>query len=337
MKIAVYGASGHVGRFAVEELRRREVATVLVGREAERLKAAAARAGAEGAEIRVAGAFDHDSLVAAFADVDAVVSALPDYTGNGEGVVRAAIAAGANYVDVAGEQLFVRKVFDEYGEVAAEAGVTLVTAVTEAGIFADLLARLAAERLGGADEVVLSHVASGEGSRGSMRTVFNNLDVFLSGGLSYAEGGFHKGPKASRTTFTLPDGESVAVSKFPQPGVITIPRHTAVGSVEGVLASAIFEVVGTVTEADLDKAPETPENPSAYQMVVDVYRDGKHLRGIGSGPDTYLNSGQMSVDVALWLASGAGEPGAKSPAELFEPVEFLDGLGRFGMKWSLTG
>lgn len=337
MKIAVYGASGHVGRFAVEELRRREVATVLVGRDAERLKAAAARAGTEGAEIRVARAHDHDALVAAFTDVDAVVSALPDYTGNGEGVVRAAIAAGAHYVDVAGEQLFVRKVFDEHGDAAAEAGVTLVTAVTEAGVFADLLAGLAAGRLGGADEVVLSHVASGEGSRGSMRTVFNNLDVFLSGGLSYAEGGFHKGPKASRATFTLPDGESVAVSKFPQPGVITIPRHTAVGSVEGVLASTIFEVVGTVTQADLDKAPETPEKPSAYQMVVDVYRDGKHLRGIGSGPDTYLNSGQISVDVALRLASGAGEPGAKSVAELFEPVEFLDGLGRFGMKWSLTG
>src|ERR1043165_4680354 len=157
MKIAVYGASGHAGRFPAEELRRREIATVLAGGDASRLKAAAERAGVPGAEIRVAGAHDHDALVAAFADVDAVVSTLPDYTGNGEGVVRAAIAAGAHYVDVAGEQLFVRKIYDEYGDAAAEAGVTLVPAVTEAGVFADLLTHIAVRRLGGADEVVLSH------------------------------------------------------------------------------------------------------------------------------------------------------------------------------------
>ncbi|MEV0648112.1 saccharopine dehydrogenase NADP-binding domain-containing protein [Phytomonospora sp. NPDC050363] len=337
MKIAVYGASGHVGRFAVEELRRREVATVLVGRDAERLKAAAERAGAAGAEIRVAGAHDHDALTAAFADVDAVVSTLPDYTGNGEGVVRAAIAAGAHYVDVAGEQLFVRKIFDEYGEAAAKAGVTLVTAVTEAGVFADLLTVVAAERLGGADEVVLSHVASGEGSRGSMRTVFNNLDVFLSGGLSWSEGGFVSGPKARREEFELPDGETVAVRKFPQPGVVTIPRHTKAGAVEGVLATAILDVVKDVTEADLAAAPEAPDKPAAYQMVVDVYRNGHRLRGIGSGPDTYRNSGQMSVDVALRLVAGAGKPGAHSTAELFAPVEFLDSLKAYDMEWSLTG
>ena len=336
-KIAVYGASGHVGRFALEELHRRGLAPILVGRDAARLHAAAERAGVAGAEVRVADAHDHDALVAAFTGVDAVVSSLPDYTGNGEGVVRAAIAAGAHYVDVTGEQLFVRKIYDEYGPAAAEAGVTLVTAVTEAGVFADLLAGIAAERLGGADEVVLSHVASGAGSRGSMRTVFNNLATFLSGGLSYSDGGFHSGQMARRATFELPGGETVAVSKFPQPGVVSIPRHTEVGAVEGVLATAILDVVKDVSEADLAAAPETPDAPAAYQMVVDVYRDGRRLRGVGSGPDTYLNSGQMSVDVAVRLASGAGKPGARSTAELFDPAAFLAGLEKYGMTWSLTG
>ncbi|GIG66908.1 saccharopine dehydrogenase NADP-binding domain-containing protein [Phytomonospora endophytica] len=337
MKIAVYGASGHVGRFAVEELRRRDIPTVLVGRDAGRLRAAAERAGVPDPEIRVAGSHDHDALVAAFTGVDAVVSSLPDYTGNGEGVVRAAIAAGAHYVDVAGEQLFVRKIYDEYGDAAAAAGVTLVPAVTEAGVFADLLAHVAAERLGGADEIVLSHVASGAGSRGSMLTVFNNLDTFLSGGLSYADGEFHSGPTARRAEFELPDGETVTVSKFPQPGVVSIPRHTKTGAVEGVLATAILDVVKDVSEADLAAAPETPDVPAAYRMVVDTYRDGRRLRGIGSGPDTYLNSGQMSVDVAVRLASGEGRTGARATAELFEPAAFLDGLAKYGMTWTLTG
>ncbi|MFE3318868.1 saccharopine dehydrogenase NADP-binding domain-containing protein [Nocardia sp. NPDC059195] len=331
MKIAVYGASGHVGTFAVRELRERGIETVVVGRDAERLAGL-------GAEVRVAAADDHAALVAAFADADAVISTLPDFTGTGEGVLRAAIAAGAHYVDVAGEQLFVEKVFAEYSQLAVEAGVTLSTATTEAGIVGDLLAHLGARRLGGADEIVLSHVAApgGEGSRGSMRTVFQNLDVFTSGGLSWSDGEFHTGPQPRRATFLLPDEtEPIAVMKFPQPSVVTIPRHTAVRSVEGVLAKSIFEIVGTVTAADLDAAPETPSVPAAYSMVVDIHRGGRTLRGIGSGPDAYRNSAQLAVEVATRIATGAGKPGAQSPAELFEPVEFLDALATFGMTWSL--
>ncbi|MEV0684391.1 saccharopine dehydrogenase NADP-binding domain-containing protein [Nocardia sp. NPDC050378] len=330
MKIAVYGASGHVGRFVVAELGRRGIDTVVVGRNAQRLTDF-------GVPARAAAADDHSALVAAFTGADVVISTLPDYTGTGEGVLRAAVAAGASYVDVAGEQLFARKVFDEYGPLAEAAGVTLVTAVTEAGVFGDLLAHLGARRLGGADEIVLSHVVApgGEGSRGSMRTVLRNLDVFTSGGLSWSDGEFRTGPQPRRDALLLPGAtDPVAVVKFPQPAVVTIPRHTAAASVEGVLAKEIFAMVGTVTEADLERAPETPSAPAPYSMVVDLHRDGKTLRGIGSGPDTYRNSAQLAVAVATRIGAGA-KPGAQSPAELFDPVEFLDALGEFGMTWSL--
>lgn len=45
MQIAVYGASGFTGRLVVAELARRDVETVLVGRDTERLREAADRAG----------------------------------------------------------------------------------------------------------------------------------------------------------------------------------------------------------------------------------------------------------------------------------------------------
>ncbi|MET9216346.1 MULTISPECIES: saccharopine dehydrogenase NADP-binding domain-containing protein [unclassified Nocardia] len=331
MKIAVYGATGHVGRFAVAELRGRGIDPVVVGRDAERLAEV-------GGVARVAAADDHTALVDAFTGIDVVISTLPDYTGNGAGVLRAAIAAGAHYVDVAGEQLFVQRVFTEYGPLAAAAGVTLATATTEAGIFGDLLAHLGAQRLGGADEIVLSHVAlpGGEGSRGSMHTVLKNLDVFTSGGLSWSDGEFRTGPQPRRDTFLVPGTtEPIAVRKFPQPSVVTIPRHTQAGSVEGVLATSIFEIIGTVTEADLAAAPETPSAPAAYSVVVDVRHEGRTLRGIGSGPDAYRNSAQLAVEVATRIAAGAGTPGAQAPAELFEPAEFLDALAAFGMTWTL--
>lgn len=331
MKIAVYGASGHVGRFAVTELSERGIETVVVGRDAQRLNGF-------GAEARLAATDDPAALRAAFTGVDAVISTLPDYTGTGEQVLRAAIDVGAHYTDVAGEQLYVAKVFGEYGERAAAAGVTLAPAMTEAGVFGDLLAQLGAERLGGADEIVLSHVAApgGEGSRGSMRTVLRNLEVFTSGGLSWIDGEFRTGVTARRDTFLLPgESEPVAVVKFPQPSVVTIPRHLTVGAVEGVLARSIFDVVGTVTEADLAAAPEAPSVPAPYSMIVDIRHGDRALRGIGRGPDAYRNSAQLAVEAATRIVAGAGKPGVRAPAELFDPAEFLAAVAAFGMSWSL--
>jgi short subunit dehydrogenase-like uncharacterized protein len=39
--IAVYGATGHTGGYLLEELRRRDLAPILVGRDADRIRAAA--------------------------------------------------------------------------------------------------------------------------------------------------------------------------------------------------------------------------------------------------------------------------------------------------------
>ncbi len=331
MKIAVYGASGHVGRFAVAELRERGIETVVVGRDAQRINGF-------GAEYRVAAADDLPALRTAFTGVDAVISTLPDYTGTGAHVLRAAIEVGAHYADVAGEQLYVAEVFGEHSQRAAAAGVTLAPAMTEAGVFGDLLAHLGAERLGGADEIVLSHVAKpgGAGSRGSMRTVLRNLDVFTGGGLSWIDGEFRTGATARRDTFALPgESEPVAVVKFPQPSVVTIPRHVTAGAVEGVLARSIFDVIGTVTEADVAAAPEVPSAPAPYSMIVDIRHGQQRLRGIGSGPDAYRNSAQLVVEAATRIVAGAGKPGAQAPAELFDPVEFLGAVAAFGMTWSL--
>ena len=50
MKMAVYGASGYTGRLVLAELARRDIPAVLVGRDPERLRAAAAAAGTPDAE-----------------------------------------------------------------------------------------------------------------------------------------------------------------------------------------------------------------------------------------------------------------------------------------------
>lgn len=224
--IAVYGASGITGGHILGELRRRGLTPILVGRNAARLRAAADAAELTDARIAVADLGDHDALVAAFSGADVVISALPAYVDNGEPVLTAAIDAGAHYTDVSGEQLFLKRVLDVYSARAEAAGVSVISGVTDNSLPADLLAYLTSRRVAGPADIVISHLSKsgGNGSKGSARTVLAGLDWFRSGGWHYADGELRTGTTARHPEMTFP-GDSVptAVSKFPQPPVLTIP------------------------------------------------------------------------------------------------------------------
>ncbi|WP_285778917.1 saccharopine dehydrogenase NADP-binding domain-containing protein [Microtetraspora sp. NBRC 13810] len=106
------------------EAARRGLGLTLTGRDGTRLRAAAA--GLPGAQVRPAAVHDHDVLVAAFREADAVVNCAGPFTPTGAAVVRAAIDAGRPYLDTAGEQLYIKEVFDAFGARARAAGVAVV-------------------------------------------------------------------------------------------------------------------------------------------------------------------------------------------------------------------
>lgn len=74
MKIAVYGATGFTGRLVAAELARRDIEPVLAGRDIERLRQAAGKAGISGADLRQADLGAPESIVNAFHGCDAVIN-----------------------------------------------------------------------------------------------------------------------------------------------------------------------------------------------------------------------------------------------------------------------
>ncbi|MFI7671305.1 saccharopine dehydrogenase NADP-binding domain-containing protein [Nocardia sp. NPDC049526] len=338
--IAVYGATGHTGGYLLTELHRRGITPILVGRSASRMQAAAVAAGVPDAEIRVAALTDHDALVAAFTDADVVISSLSAYVHNGEPVLAAAIAAGAHYTDLSGEQLFLKRVFDEYGAKAEAAGVTVIPGVTDNNVAGDLLAHLTARRLTGPVEIVLSHLSKsgGNGSKGSAKTVFASLDWFRSGGWHFQDGELCTGTTARHAEMTFPGHTATtSVAKFPQPPVITIPRHTDVSYVEGVLDTAILDLLGSFTEEIIDSLPDEPSSDLRYDVVVDAYDTSGHsARGVVSGGDSYRDSALEAAEIAVRLAKGTTKPGTLSIAEAFDAEELLDALALFDITWRIT-
>ncbi|MEU2041003.1 saccharopine dehydrogenase family protein [Nocardia niwae] len=337
--IAVYGATGHTGGYLLTELRRRGVTPILVGRDGDRVRAAADAVDLPDADVRVAELADHAALVTAFTGADVVISSLPAYVEHGSAVLAAAIEAGAHYTDMSGEQLFLKRVFDEFGPRAAAAGVTLVSGVTDSNLPGDLLAHLTTRRAAGPAEVVLSHLSKsgGNGSKGSAKTVFAGLDWFRGGGWHYADGELRTGATARHDTMTFPGHtEPTTVAKFPQPPVLTIPRHSDVSYVEGVLATSILETLGGFTAELIDTLPDAPSADLRYDLVVDTFgADGRRVRGVLSGVDSYRDSALMAAETAVRLAEGSPTPGALSPAEAFDAADFLDALAPFGITWRI--
>jgi hypothetical protein len=96
--VAVFGATGHTGRFVVAELMRRGITPVAVAR--DRAKLAASELANRGGQTRAASIDDPGSLDRAFGDVAAVINCAGPFLDTADAVAAAALRAGAHYLDI---------------------------------------------------------------------------------------------------------------------------------------------------------------------------------------------------------------------------------------------
>jgi short subunit dehydrogenase-like uncharacterized protein len=337
MKIAVNGATGYTGRLVVGELARRGIDAVLVGRDPDRLRVAAV---GTGFEVRIAAVGAQDALKAAFAGVDAVVNTAGPFARLGAPVVRAAIDAGAHYVDTAGEQHYIRDVFDTFTDAAA-AGVTVVAAMTDDGGPSDFISHLAAQVAGAVDRLTVAlWYRDGTFSRGTLRSL--DPDLLFDGALRYDNGGWTTYGQASQTTWRFPGAKQpVPVSKIALPPVATVPRHVPVGRMEGLLAGSFEQLRAGIDPAVIDSLPEGPDDEqrqhSTWTISVEACgRDGRTVRGDVEGTDGYGTTAVIAVEAARRLAVHGAKPGVLAPSQAFNPASFLDFLSGHGVRWRIT-
>jgi short subunit dehydrogenase-like uncharacterized protein len=330
VKVAVYGASGFTGGLVVAELRRRGIPVVAVGRSAERLRPL-------GGDIRVAPLHDPPRLAEAFADCDAVINAAGPFTPTSGVVIRAALTAGAHYVDTSGEHGQIRAVLDEFDPVAKEAGRTVVPGLADDGGPGDLIAALTAASIATVDEVLVGDLREpGAASRGAARSM-----AMISGGgpLEYLDGTWvsvHDVPEP----IDLADGP-VAVTAFPLPGVVTVPRHITARRVRAVIRAEVADVFASLTPEVVESVPEIVpvevRQASQWFMYASARGLGQRADGWVTGPDAYGLTAVIAVEGAFRLARGEAPAGALTPAQAFSPSDFLDALTPHGVSWQVKG
>src|ERR687885_1115366 len=187
-RIVVFGATGYTGRLVAERLVAQGARPVLAGRSQERLRALAERLG--GLEWARADALRANSVFALVEDGDVLVSTVGPFVKWGEAAVRAAIAAGATYLDSTGEPAFIRRVFEEFGPPAGRAGAALLTAMGYDFVPGALAGALALDEAGDAAvRVDVGYYAFGAGpaafSGGTKRSA---VGVALDGSHAYRDG-----------------------------------------------------------------------------------------------------------------------------------------------------
>ncbi|SNQ51799.1 Saccharopine dehydrogenase [Frankia canadensis] len=337
MTIALHGASGFTGRLAAAELARRGLDAVLVGRDAERLRPVAARTGFE---VRIADIGDEDALAAGFKGVDAVVNTAGPFAKLGAPVVRAAIAAGAHYVDTTGEQHYLRDLFDTFGGAATAAGVSVVPAMADDGGPSDFLGHLVGEAAGPVDVMTAAAwYRDGVLSRGTLRS-FDPVLMF-SGALRYQDGSWLAYGDPSHASWRFRDAEApVPVAKAALPAVATVPRHVTVRTLEGVLGASFDGLADALDPAVLETLPEGPDEQQRqhgkWTISLEAVTAGGHtVRGEVGGVDAYGTTAVIAVEAARRLVTDGAAAGVLAPSQAFDPESFLGFLADHGVRWQL--
>lgn len=331
MKAAVFGATGYTGRLVAAELFSRDIDTRLIGRDEKALLAI------EGAQdVKAVSLDEPSSLVDALRGCDVVISCVAPFTKFGATDVEAAMAAGCNYVDTAGEQRWVRRVYDEFDSRAAAAGVTLMPAATDDGVPGDLIAGLVGRRLAEVDTLCVHHGLFDAGlSRGTMLAF---RELASSAPLAWKDGDWRETDAGTREAVDFPrDGEQQSWA-LPGPEIITIPRHVAAKTIEATINADLVAGVSSLTDEFIAAAPfgpsEDERRAARFTMLAEARAtDGTTARGYVSGDDAYGSTARIAVEAAVRLGARGAPVGAVPPSLAFDPAEFLDALKPHGVTW----
>jgi short subunit dehydrogenase-like uncharacterized protein len=378
----VYGATGLVGGRVCTELDAAGCAFAIAGRRAHALE----RLGElfPSATRRVATLDDPASLERAFAGARVVIHCAgpigeapgPDRDRSGgsrpsigEPVLMAALAAGAHYVDLGGDQAFLHAMYERHESTARHAGRAVVQGCAVNGALGDLAAAWAAHHVCSeldAGDVVRSIPAARLAedqpleelavsyvfddlvlSPASQRAVFANLQ---SRGLAWrrdrwesvAPGSEHRrvnaGPHAG--------GERDVVS-FPGGEVLTLPRHVAARAIQTYVSTTRNPAAAAALRLLARAMPLVPRRASelfaTYTPADDEYARtrfaviGQARRAfttaqvVVSGRDLYRTSAVIAAWVARALvARTTGPIGMLAPSELFRPAAALAELAHLG-------
>jgi hypothetical protein len=349
-RIAVLGATGEVGRRVCAQLAGVDLA--IAGRRRGALDALAAAL--PGAAAHVADAGDPAALARAFAGARVVVNAAGPLADTAAPVLAAALAAGAHYVDVGGEQAALQAGYEQRDAAARRSGCVALPGAGLDCALGDLAAAWAAAQLIGAsdagaivrdaaaprlaedhplDDITVGYVFDDLAlSAGSQRALFGALGtramVWSRDRWEPGRAGDHRLINAGAALGGPRDAIAYAGGD-----PITIPRHVAAHRVASYVsttrrpgAAAALRLLSRALPLVPRRAGEllvpyaaadADYSRTRFAVVAQVRRGFASAQIAVRGCDLYRTTAAIAAWFALRLAErGAGPTGMRAPGEL---------------------
>jgi short subunit dehydrogenase-like uncharacterized protein len=322
--IAVFGASGHTGRFVVKELCRRGRTPVLLGRDRAKLAALSDEQG--GIEIRVATIEEPPTIVRALAGVGAVINCAGPFLDTASRLVGAALRAHVHYLDVTAEQASAQATLEQFEDAAAAANIAVVPAMAFYGGLADLLATAAMAEWTAADEIAVAIALDGWWpTPGTRRTAERNTArrvVVSKGATTFLA----DPPPRRRWGFPRPF-EAQEVVEVPLSEIITISRHLSSPEIHSYMNLAPLAHLHDPQTPPPRAADDSGRSGQKFLMEVIARSGDEERRATARGRDIYAFTAPLVVEAAERILDGrAGGVGTFAPGELFDARDFLASL-----------
>jgi len=341
----LFGASGYTGGRVAAAMVARGLRPVLMGRDDAKLAALAERLG--GLDTTYADVADRTSLMEQIRADDVLVSTVGPFHKLGWVAIRAAVDAGATYLDSAGEAPFIRSVYEWFGPEAEGTGAALLTAFGHHNVPGVLAGALALRDAGpAAERVDVGYFGTGRGrllSRGALHSL---VGIAFEPGHAFRRGGLRDEPAGARRRTFAVDGRprlglSVGASEqfalpllAPQLRAVDVYRGQASGVVRAT--SGITSLVGRLRTARTAawiladyatrRVPAAPAEAALTGATVHVVAeafdaaDAVLARTRLQAPEPYA----LTAELLAWGAGRAAEHGVAG-------VGALDAVAAFGL------
>jgi hypothetical protein len=329
--IAVYGATGHTGRFVVAELKRRGWPVVASGRDAATLE----QLRAIGANVRAAALDDPAALNRAFAGCCAVVNCAGPFLDTAVPVVGTALRARIHYLDLTAEQSAAQTTLGRFSAAARQAGVAVLPGAAFFGGLGDLLACATLGDWPDADEITIAIALDSwhptEGTRATGRRNTAPRNVIRNGRLTPIAS-----PAPTGTWwFAQPFGRQ-EVQELPFSETILISRHLQTGQLRTWLNTKPLQELRDPSTPPPRPASADGRSAQKFRMECVTRRGVLVRKSAVSGYDIYAMSAPLVA--ALAEAVVAKSPaGGFAPGEVVEAHTFLAGLACSGLQFEPIG
>lgn len=347
--VLLYGATGYTGRLTARALEEKEITYAIAGRDEKRLGELSASLPSH-PKTHAVPIDDAAGLERIAATAGVVLSTAGPYTRLGPPLVEAALAARSHFLDVTGEQAYLRWVFGQ-DKRARDAGITIVNALGLDVIPGDIAARVATAAMQEPQDLEVAYWTPAAPSRGTLASMAAHTGL----GGWYDHGTYRNAsPGWFRRSFRFPDPHGTREGIFiPWGDAITAPRTTGAKRVRTyfiarpgtvrmmhtfralVAASWTTGLTRFFLKAKLRTYPDPDPREQAevpFRVLAEATdADGTVQRGYVAGKDPYGFTAAAVAHAASILAREDAPHGVLTPTQAFTFGPFIAALDGFDL------